>query len=109
MHLAGQFGRPLTRDEALNGRHLDVSAGFAATAPAAAAMGPADSRPSSALFDRRAELTVEAGDQMSSLEHWDVVHRISEASPLYPIRNSLGRHLKAIDRQRETWNAVFAS
>ena len=46
-------------------------------------------------------------DQLSSLEHWHVVHAISTSSPLWPIRRKLKRHLKAIDVSITAYDPAF--
>lgn len=57
-------------------------------------------------LDRCAELKLE-DEQISTLEHWHVVHRVSKASPLWPIRFELSQHLKAIDVAITAYDPAF--
>jgi hypothetical protein len=46
-------------------------------------------------LEQRAELVLQT-EQMSSLDYWEVVHRIDANSPLHSIKNLLATHLKSI-------------
>lgn len=56
--------------------------------------------------ERRAELVL-VSEQMSTLDYWEVVHRITEASPLWPIRTMLATHLKSIDVSLTAYDPSF--
>lgn len=58
------------------------------------------------VSDRRGELALDA-DQMSVLEHWHVSHRITVASPLWPIRNNLDECLRSVDVSLTAYDTAF--
>ena len=44
---------------------------------------------------------------MSVLEHWHVSHRITVASPLWPIRNNLDECLRSVDVSLTAYDTAF--
>ena len=46
-------------------------------------------------------------DQLSSLDSWHVIHRITAGSPLWPIRSVLATHLKSIDVSLTAYDPAF--